>query len=179
MKNKTLKVLISVILVQILAFIAMAGYSVKAYDDIMNSTEYKMAIRPEYLYDDKISFTTRTNPHYRTVGVYNGYVTIAFDENGYAFFNEYVEEKPDDDLYVKTNTKNNKRFNEYKIEIADEYRDLSFSMYDIEYEEAYIIFKINKGEAIVTAVYIDDIPIEEWIKNPVFEQISDDVLLGD
>ncbi len=180
MKNKTLKALIIVIVVQIVAFIGMAGYSIKAYDDVMNAIEYKMAIIPNMFYDNKIEFITKTNPNYRTVGVYGGYITINFEENGMAYFDEYVEDKPEGNFYVRANIKNNEKFREYEVD--SEVEISSFSMREAEYEEAYIIFKANKGEAVVTGVYIDGIPFEEWVKNPVFkpmEETEDDLLFDD
>ncbi len=180
MKNKTLKALVIVIAVQIVAFIGMAGYSIKSYDDVMNSIEYKMAIKPGMYYDNKIEFTTKTNSNYRTVGVYRGYITINFDENGLAYFDEYVEDKPNGSFYVRASAKNNERFREYEVD--SEVEILSFSMREAEYDEAYIIFKANRGEAVVTGVYIDGIPFEEWAKNPVFkpmEETDDDVVLDD
>lgn len=165
MKNNTLKAFIAVILVQILAFIGMAGYSLKSYDAIMNSMEYKMAIEPKYLYDDRIEFTTTTSRDYENVSAYGmKYVTIDFEENGLAYFSESVDEKPEGNFYIKANKKNSKLFGTYEIEKQN--RHLAFDFFDMEYREAYIVFKVNKGNAMIVGMYIDGIPVEEWIKNP-------------
>ncbi len=186
MKNKSFAALVAVIVVQVVAFIGMAGYSVKSYDDIMNSMEYKMAVKPTIAYDNVIEFNTRTRNYYHYVDATNeGYITISFEENGMAYFYERVEEKPEGNFYVKPNRKNNKRFRSYEIKGVD--REQSLNFYEIDYEEAYITFKVNKGEATITGLYIDNVPAEEWIKNPIvkpnqeneFDVLNDDAVLGD
>ncbi len=165
MKNNTFKALIAVIVVQILAFVGMAGYSLKSYDDMMNSMEYKMAIEPKYLYEDYIAFTTTVSRDYEPVSAYGrDYIIIDFEENGLAYFSEAVDEKPDDNFYIKGSKKNSELFGKYEIEKQDSH--FTFDFFDMEYRESYIIFRVNKGNAMIMGMYIDGIPVEEWIKNP-------------
>lgn len=163
MKNKSFTALAVAIAVQIAAFIGMAGYSVKSHNDIMSSAEYKMSVYLMGGYSDTVYFTTVTKGHYQYVNATNnGYITIAFEEDGMAYFNEKTDKRPEGDLYVKPNMKNCEKFNNYEIKNTDNDRFYDFT--DNEYTEAYITFKAHNGEATVTGLYIDDVPAEEWIK---------------
>lgn len=165
-KNKTFKILIPVIILQILVFSIMIIYSVKDNTEIQYGTEYTMLVDPIYLDEGEVIFSTRTN--YNEIlswylDDYN-YAVIGVDKNGKAIFCDFTVQKPQDKDYVKINDNNVEKFHTYKTEID---KDIYYSFSNISMEEPYIKFKVKDGNVLITELGIAGISIEEWIEEPV------------
>ena len=181
MKNKSLKILIAVMVLHLAVFSTMIIYSVKLNTEIQKEKEYTMLIDLDYMQNDEVHFSTRTNDN-SSLSWYRGerrYAILGVDENGYATVIDVVDDKPENQAYIRIDKESVENFRLYEIEKA-EMRYYSFN--NVLLEEPYIKFKVKNGKVLVTELGIANIPIEEWLKEPVTKEseiIDDEILFSE
>lgn len=182
MKNKPLKLLIVVIVLQIAIFSSMIVYSVRFNSEIQKEAEYTMLIDLNYMQNNEVHFSTRTNDNV-ILSWYlrseNQYAILGVDENGYAIVTKVVDDKPENQAYIKIDKESVKKFRSYEI---TETERAYYPFNNAELENPYIKFKVKNGKVLVTELGIAGIPIEEWLKEPVTKEteiIEDEILLSE
>ncbi len=166
MKNKTFKALIIVIVVQIVAFVGMVGYSNIAMKMINDTEEYKMKIEPYYVDGKTVYFDIVAKDgtiEYHLLSDF--YYTLFEVKDGYAYIYDYTDEKPDTEQYMYLHNERSLQLAEYKINGLD---GMNYDSFDnVVIDNAYITFKVHNGNLKVTGMYVGDITIEEWLLEPV------------
>ncbi len=179
MKNKTFKALIAVIVVQIVVFVGMSAYSIASINALKDAEEYKMKIEPDVMVSNVVHYDVVSGLFYVDyIDHKNEYALIDISD-GYAYFDDYVHRKPELRPYIEINKVNSKRLQNYEINNVEGVPYYSFN--NATFENAYITFKVYNGNVEVTGMYIADVPIEEWLAEPITKptDIDDENLLED
>lgn len=140
--------------------LAVPGYFVyHHYDTLYTGESYKFDVAP---YDPYDPFRGRYVSLSTTLSLYSSdgeYALLGKDSAGYAVINEWVSQKPTDKPYVKNLILNRYYMNEKMAPEAERiYRDL-----DLDKEKIYLLVKVKNGDYVIEGLYINDIPIEQYI----------------
>lgn len=161
------KYLIIALIVLICIQIAVPIYMIAdKYDTIRTGIEIKMRVRP---YDPYDAFRGRY-VSFSVDGVSSEkgkYGIITVDKDGFAKISHITNYKQKNDLYVKSTTSGwfsapiNRYYMDEKLApkadvIAREFGGVLF---------AYVTVRIKNGKAVVTGLYVENTPIEDYIKN--------------
>lgn len=162
--------LIIAIIIQLAVPVCMIAYGKKAENDLEElGIEYKFEINAESIYDGKLYFNM-SGYYFRNRADYG---IVVADETGYAYFEEN-DKKPPIHSYVRFTEDNKQRLRSFDI-------DENVTKYRIDDETSYAIIKIYDGNARVVDVYIDGVPVSEWVELPpeATTYIEDEDLLFD
>lgn len=161
LKKLTLPILIIVIIVQLLVPVSMVVYGNSAQTEVEKyGTQYVLDINIASIQKGKVIFSPVQYdlwyPLYE-----DKYVLLGTYEDGKAYGESVSDEKPEDGDYLKPTQRNANRLDEYPVDYDGEI--LSSRYHDLYTKDAYIKVKVYEGNLAVTGLYIEDIPIEEWV----------------
>lgn len=157
LKKFTLPVTVAMIIVQLLVSVGMVIYGYDIESKILTEgVEYEMDIKLNYIAEDTVVFNTKDYYIQRSLNN-NWDVVLEKDENGRMVkglsdaYKRYNGDKP----FIRATDGNIKQLSEYEVEYNGEVL--------APIVDAYITFVLYKGNIEVTGVYLDNIPVEEWI----------------
>lgn len=170
MKRFLMPALIVIIVIQLLVPTYMIA---NRYFILYTGEEFKFRVRPFDPYDPfhgrYVYFTLDSSP-YSPTGSYEAgnhkYSKIDVGEDGFARFKGLFEKKPKDAPYIKSVKKDyfnpgiNKYYMEEKMAPAAE----KIVQERASGKEIYVTVKVKNGNAVVTGLYVDGVPVEDIIK---------------
>ncbi len=177
LKRITLPILIVAMVIQILTPVAMIGIAENKTEKIISEgTEYKFQIQLSNVNDGVVHY--RLLNSFMTYALSNDfYFLIEVDEYGFAHYKAMMENIPANGIYVSPTKKNSNAFLSCAVDTELEYIDFDFlssndneSLFGNTDESSgsgisdYIVVKIYEGDVVVTGVYIDNVPIIEWLE---------------
>ena len=164
MKNYKLIALIVLIVIQL----CTPAYMVANKNHILkNGTEVKFEVRPFDPYDPFRGRYVSIRPEIFSNNAprNNPYGIIQIDENGYAKIVSTQQEKPTGEIYVKSKNKNY-----FSLPIDRYYMDEKLApkaervtQNRSETDKIYVTARILNGSLVVSGLYVNDIPIEEYV----------------
>ena len=163
MKKLLLPALIVVIAVQL----SVPVYSIfNRYDILKTGEEFRFRVAPVDPYD---AFRGR----YVSLNVEQGrhglgrYGIIAIDSEGFAIISSITDTKPASGAYVKNSARE-----WFRLPIDRYYMDENLAPLAQELtrkpdiaEKTYVTVRLKKGEMVISGLFIDDIAIEDIIRN--------------
>lgn len=163
MKKRTLYLLIGVFLLQL----AVPGYFVyRHYDTLRTGESYKFQVRPYDPYDPFRGRYVALTSTLDLAGREGEYALLQKDSNEYAVITGWQEEKPKDGQYVR-----NLRLDRYYMneKMAPEAERIQRNL-DLEKDTLYLVVKVKRGDYVIQGLYVNDIPIEEYIMSAASSQ---------
>ncbi len=171
-KRIMLPILIISIVIQLLVPVGMIAYGNNAEVDLQKyGKEYKFRIKVYSIYNGEISYSLSDVAELYQDGKYG---IIGEDEDGYAVISEIKTTNPEVPNYIRINRETRIKLNDYSFVPVQRY-------ISVQEQSAYLIVKIHKGNFELVGLYIDGIPVEEWVEKDVAKdqnlfQSEDDIL---
>lgn len=166
-KKITLMVLVVAILIQLLVPVGMIVHCLKAESDLEEyGVEYKFKINADSIYNGTLFFELEDG-WYRWQE--DEYGLISVDDEGYAYFETFVENRPPIHSYVRFTEDNKKKLRQFDI-------DNDIEEFWVADEESYAIIKIFNGDIQVVEIFIDGVNANDWSGNPPVEYVEDENL---
>ncbi len=172
MRKKILTIILTLtIVLQILTPVGMIAYGNKAKEELLSKgIDYKVRVSGINIADGYVTFWSDDICCYS----YKKYIIIGTSDNGYAEIIDFSDSKPDCDNYIRDSEQNQELLTRYKID-----EKTNIPNFYIATAEAYATIKVYKGNAAVTEVFIDGVPVEEYIKNKGFDVPGDEMSVSD
>lgn len=158
MNKKVISIIFVIALVvQIFVPIGMIEYGKVATENLeTKGIEYKFKIRHIDIYNGRCNFLLEEQ---FLLSYLSDYVVISEDAlDGYAYFDKFEERKPKVNNYIRFTDRNNIKLRDFDTGIKDA------DFWNIDETNAYAIIKVYNGDVLVTNVYIDNMPVTEWIE---------------
>ncbi len=156
-KKIMLPIMIISIIIQLLVPVGMICFGKNIDANLQNNgTEYKFEIRRIDIVGGTCSFSLIDG--YFNYYHFNNYYGIVeeYSSTGFAYLYDYVKTKPDTSNYIRFTENNYDKMTHFETGI-----DATFLSIE---KEAYAIIKVYNGEIVVTDVYIDNMPVAQWIE---------------
>lgn len=156
LKKFALPILILAIIIQLATPVGMITYGKKAEADFEKyGEEFKLEFSCFGIYDGEMHID---------VDGYNRHLN--YEEYGIPYVREdgtvdikFSDEKPESDVYIRFTAQNIK-----KLTYADVGQDVTIR--EIPNYEKYMVIKVYKGNVEVVELYVDGVPLKDWIELP-------------
>jgi len=140
--------------------LAVPGYFVyRHYNTLYTGESYKFEVAP---YDPYDPFRGRYVALRTTLSLYSKdgeYALLEKDAAGYAVISGWQSQKPNDRQYVKNPELSRYYMNE---KMAPEAERIQRGL-DLDKDIIYLLVKVKNGDYVVQGLYINDVPIEQYI----------------
>lgn len=156
MKKFTLYLLLGYFILQLV----VPGYFVyRHYNTLYTGESYKFEVAPYDPYDPfrgrYVSLRTTLSLHSKD----GEYALLEKDSDGYTVISGWQAQKPKTGQYVKNLQLNRYYMNEKMAPKAERIqRNL-----DLDKDTIYLLVKVKNGDYVIQGLYINDIPIEQYI----------------
>lgn len=162
MRKKILTIVLALtIVLQILTPVGMIAYGNKAKEELLSKgIDYKVRVSGVNISDGYVTFWSDDICCYS----YKKYIIIGTSDDGYAEVIDFSDSKPDCDNYIRFSEQNRELLSRYKVD-----EKTNIPNYYIATAEAYATIKVYKGDAVVTGVFVDGVPVEDYIENISFD----------
>lgn len=140
--------------------LVVPGYVVyRHYDTLNTGVDYKFEVMPYDPYDPfrgrYVALDTVASTRYHE----GEYAVLGTDSNGFATITQWALEKPEGEEYVKNLEISRYYMNE---KMAPEAERLQRSL-DVETDKMYVIIKVKNGHYVIQGLYLNDVPIEQYL----------------
>lgn len=143
--------------------LAIPGYFVYRHYNTLNTGEsYQFEVRP---YDPYDPFRGRYVALSTTISLNSPdgeYALLGKDANGYAKIVSWQAQKPPEGQYIRNPQLDRYYMNE---KMAPEAERLQREM-DVKNDSMYLLVKVKNGHYVIQGLYLNDIPIEQYIVQP-------------
>lgn len=136
-------------------------------------TEYKIMVGIDYSYTDKITYTPYDESYSLHYFIESDYVEIITDEDGISTLRQVEDGEKRPKEYI--NSSDHSKFpNICNYDLKEEITLDRFEIQEINLEKCYVTVNVYKGKTHITGLYVNDIPIEEYIKEFQQDQFADE-----
>ena len=139
------------------------GMIYNKYDILKNGQEVKFHVVPIDPYDPFRGRYVAINVENFLTNYDGRYGIVEVDEDGFGRIYTVSKTKPKDKLYVKSKKKNffNMPIDRYYMDekLAPEADRLNFD----ENNKAYVVARIKNGNVVLSSLFVNDVPIEDYI----------------
>lgn len=156
MKKITFYILIGYFILQM----AFPGYYIyRHYNTLYTGESYKFVVAPYDPYDPFRGRYVALRPELNISSANGRYVLLEKDAEGYAVIAGWQEHKPDRGQFAKDLQLERYYMNEKMAPEAERIQRNPDSPED----RFYLLVKVKNGDYVIQGLYINDIPIEEYI----------------
>lgn len=157
MKKLTPYLLIAYFVLQL----AVPAYFVfRHYNTLHTGESYKFEVAPYDPYDPFRGRYIALRPTLSLQSSGDEYILLEHDSNGFAVISGRQPQKPTSGQYVKNLQLNRYYMNEI---MAPEAERIQRSLTDTD--SIYLLVKVKNGDYVIEGLYLNDIPIEQYITN--------------
>lgn len=159
----------------VLAVIQIAiplGGMLRWYDVLNTGMEVKFHVLPLDPYDAfrgryvtfDLDLSSESSAYASAEGY--GYGVLSIDENGYGELEYITNQKPHDCIYIKSGSKGRFRMPIDRYYMEENMAPQAEQLVRNQNEDLdiYITVRVKQGSAVVSGLYVNDIPIEEYLK---------------
>ncbi len=166
--RKILIVVLSIVQLAVAIFMISFGQSVEGNLQ-KYGTEYRIPISVASVMDGRVYFSLENEYSWREI-YYNKYLILSTDENGNAYCKENSKKRPDNVDYISPTKRNQNRLHEYKVDYDKDITSYKSGLYE---RDAHIVIKVYKGNIEVTNLYIEGLPVADWLEKYDAGEISE------
>ena len=159
MKKARIYLLVTYFILQL----SVPGYLLfRHYDTLHTGESYKFEVAP---YDPYDPFRGRYVALQTEISLYSfdgPYAILRKDSNGYAIISKWQEQRPESEPYIKDPQLSRYYMNETMAPQAEQLQ----RTLDPATNTIYLLVKVKNGNYVIQGLYVNDIPIEQYLITP-------------
>ncbi|MDR1689903.1 MAG: GDYXXLXY domain-containing protein [Clostridiales bacterium] len=156
------KPVLIVLAVYFALMLAFCSYTILLhYDTLQNGEDYKFSVIPRDPYDPFLGRYVELRTENRVPYSFDGsvfYALLSKNSLGFAEVSEFTKEKPQSGAYAK-----NLRLERYYMNEKMAPEAEKVTMNPDKYDSMYVLVKVKNGNYVIEGLYVDDVPIEDFI----------------